>query len=121
MLQQTHIREFWNQVHCDDDHLCWHWEGPIHPLGGAPEFAYRIGDVVLTRRARGVAYQLAHGWDSISTGSYVYASCGGSLCVNPFHLKLGHTIVDAQGLTRAQSAAWERFQGSLSREELDQC
>ena len=121
MLNPAQIKDFWSQVICQADDVCWLWDGPIQPMGGAPEFAYRLSDAmtVVTRKARGVAYQLAFGWGSIPSGSYVYSTCGNNLCVNPFHLKLGHTIVNDDGLTKAQCEALERFQGSINRQRLD--
>lgn len=119
MLTQAQIQEFWSQAICAADDVCWLWDGGINPMGGVPEFAYRIGDVVLVRKARGVAYQLSYGWGSIPVGAYVYSACGDSRCVNPFHLKLGHTVVADIGLTQAQHLALERFQGSVNREELN--
>lgn len=119
MLEKAHIKDFWSQVICQADDACWLWDGPIRPSGGVPEFAHRLDAMtVVTRKARAVAYQLAYGWGSIPSGSYVYSTCGNSLCVNPFHLKLGHTIVNDEGLTQSQCLALERFQGSINRQEL---
>jgi len=116
MLSKVQIREFWEQVICEKDDECWLWDGDVNPMGGIPEFAYRPQPgVVLSQKARGLAYQLANGWKSIPMGSYVYAICGNSLCVNPAHLKLGHTIVNADGLTKAQQRAFECFQGNERR------
>jgi len=120
MLDEAQIKDFWSQVICQADDACWLWDGPMQPSSGAPEFAHRSHDVVMaTRKARGVAYQLAFGWGSIPNGSYVYSSCGNSLCVNPYHLKLGHTIVNDEGLTQSQCRALERFHGSINREDLN--
>jgi len=112
MLSKSQIKEFWEQVACGADDECWLWEGAVNPVGGALEFAYcPEPGVFVSQKARGLAYQLAYGWRAIPVGSYVYPSCGNTQCVNPNHLKLGHTIVDIEGLTKAQKRAFERFQG----------
>lgn len=112
MLSKFYIREFWEQVDCKADNECWPWCGDINPLNGFPMFERRPAPgVSLSQKARGLAYQLAYGWDSIPSGSYVYTTCRDKICVNPAHLKLGHTIVTTEGLTKAQKKAFERFQG----------
>lgn len=112
MLSKVYIREFWGQVDCKADDECWPWCGDINLLG-FPMFERRAGaGVSLSQKARGLAYQLAYGWDSIPSGSYVYTTCRDKICVNPAHLNLGHTIVTAEGLTKAQKKAFERFQGT---------
>jgi len=100
-------------VDCQADDECWPWRGYINPPTGAPMFERRPEPgVSLSQKAHGIAYQLAYGWDSIPPGSYVYTTCRNKICVNPAHLKLGHTIVTTEGLTKAQKKAFERFQGT---------